>query len=159
MNNAEYVAKSARTDLDDYSKMAERCQDETTLKILHAVMGMVTEAGELMDAVKRHLIYGKPFDFVNLKEENGDSFWYQALLARASGFTFEESMSTNVDKLLKRFPEKFSEERALNRDIEAERKTLLGEKCVMCGMGEHAAEHSNGPDGDHSFRPESVLNG
>lgn len=130
MKSAEYVEKSARTDLDDYRKMAERCQDETTLKILHAVMGMVTEAGELMDAVKRHLIYGKPLDFVNLMEENGDSFWYQSLLARATGFTFEQSMQTNIDKLFKRYPEKFSEERALNRDLKEERSVLEIEDSV-----------------------------
>jgi NTP pyrophosphatase (non-canonical NTP hydrolase) len=136
MNSAEYVAKSARTDLDDYGKMAERCQDETTLKIIHAVMGMVTEAGELMDAVKRHLIYGKSLDFVNLMEENGDSFWYQALLARASGFTFDQSMDRNIAKLLKRFPEKFNEERALNRDLDAEREAL-GDNGGYLPDGEH----------------------
>jgi NTP pyrophosphatase (non-canonical NTP hydrolase) len=133
---AQYVEKSARTDLDDYQKMAERCQDHTTLKILHAVMGMVTEAGELMDAVKRHLIYGKPLDFVNLMEENGDSFWYQSLLARASGFTFEESMERNIAKLFKRFPEKFSEEKALNRDLDAEREAL-GDNGGYLPDGEH----------------------
>jgi NTP pyrophosphatase (non-canonical NTP hydrolase) len=124
VNSIEYVEKASRTDLDDYRKMAERCQNETTLKILHAVMGMVTEAGELMDAVKRHLIYGAPIDRVNIKEENGDSFWYQALLARASGFTFPECMDANIVKLLKRFPEKFTEDRALNRDLDEERKAL-----------------------------------
>jgi NTP pyrophosphatase (non-canonical NTP hydrolase) len=124
MDSERYIEMAARTDLDDYTKMAARCQDQTTLKILHAVMGMVTEAGELMDAVKRHLIYGAPIDHVNVKEENGDSFWYQALLARSSGFTFPECMDTNIAKLLKRFPEKFSEDRALNRDVDAERKLL-----------------------------------
>jgi NTP pyrophosphatase (non-canonical NTP hydrolase) len=124
MDSVEYVEKSARTDLDDYAAMAARLQDEDTLKILHAGMGMVTEAGEMMDAIKRFLIYGKPIDRVNLKEENGDLFWYQALLARAAGFTFEEAMSTNIAKLEKRFPDKFSSERALNRNLDAEREAL-----------------------------------
>lgn len=115
-----YVELAAQTDIPDYRVVAKRLQggegetfDDTTLRLLHAVMGMVTEAGELMDAMKRHLIYGKPIDLVNLKEECGDSFWYQALLARAAGFTFEEVQERNIEKLA-----------ALNRDLEAERKVL-----------------------------------
>jgi NTP pyrophosphatase (non-canonical NTP hydrolase) len=127
MNTHEYVKSSARTDVEDYRVIAERCQDETTLKVLHAAMGLCTEAGEIMDAVKRHLIYGKPLDFVNLMEEQGDTFWYQALLARAGGFTFDAAMISNVKKLLARFPEKFNEADAVNRDLKAER-TALGDE-------------------------------
>lgn len=39
-------------------------------------------------------------------------------------FTFEEILETNINKLKKRFPNKFTEYHALNRDLEAEREVL-----------------------------------
>ena len=124
MDDLEYVIAASRTDIPDYKVMAERLDDEFTLKVLHAAMGMVTEAGEIMDAVKKHLMYGKPLDLINLFEECGDSFWYQALLARACNFTFAECKERNIAKLRARYPEKFTVEHALFRDLDAERKTL-----------------------------------
>lgn len=124
MTNEDYVNAAAQTDHPDYMLIASRLQSENTLRILHAVMGMVTEAGELMDAVKKHVIYGKPIDLVNLKEEVGDGFWYSALLARAAGFTFEEAMVKNIEKLVARYSKKFTEGAALNRNLDVERKIL-----------------------------------
>jgi len=40
------------------------------------------------------------------------------------GINPEEAYEKNINKLKVRFPEKFSEEKALERDLEAERKTL-----------------------------------
>ena len=42
--------------------------------ILHGVIGIITEAGELAE----NLLYGKSID--NLKEELGDVMWYIALI-------------------------------------------------------------------------------
>jgi hypothetical protein len=44
----------------------------------HHLMGLMTELGELADALKRHYIYGKPLDQVNFTEEVGDVLWYLA---------------------------------------------------------------------------------
>jgi NTP pyrophosphatase (non-canonical NTP hydrolase) len=96
--------------------------------LLHAGMGMTTEAGEFMDALKKHLIYGKPLDIVNLKEEIGDYLWYAAVALRAIGGSFEECMDLNIAKLRKRFPDKFTETEAIHRDTVAERKILEGPK-------------------------------
>jgi NTP pyrophosphatase (non-canonical NTP hydrolase) len=94
------------------------------MRILHAVMGLATESGELLDAMKKHIFYGKELDFVNLLEEHGDLFWYAAILADAVGFTFEESMERNIAKLKARYPNKFTEESALIRDLNNERNIL-----------------------------------
>src|SRR5437764_1204166 len=50
--------------------------------LLHAILGISGEAGELVDAFKKELIYGKTLDIENLKEEAGDILWYMALLLR-----------------------------------------------------------------------------
>jgi NTP pyrophosphatase (non-canonical NTP hydrolase) len=52
---------------------------------LHATTGGLTEiGGEFCDALKAHLFYGKPLDYVNLGEEIGDSWWYLAIAAAAA---------------------------------------------------------------------------
>lgn len=94
------------------------------LELLHHAMGLVTEAGEFMDQMKKHLIYGKQIDKTNLKEEIGDILWYLAGACRCLGTTLEEEMDRNIDKLRHRYGDKFDAYKALNRDLEGERKLL-----------------------------------
>jgi NTP pyrophosphatase (non-canonical NTP hydrolase) len=111
-----------------YGPVIERLMVVKTIRILHAAMGLCTESGELMDAVKKHLLYGKDIDYINLQEEAGDMFWYAALLADAVGFTFEDTFDKNIAKLRARYPNKFTEHDALNRNLEIERQILEGDK-------------------------------
>lgn len=158
----------------------------------HALMGMVTEAGEVVDIAKRKFAYGKPVDTVNLLEEIGDYLWYVAVLcdavdhdyaaivhAASTSFeeikedqrvwsltevslglstvtpgilegtrdveesigisivfclyaldlydmTIEQAQAANIAKLTARYPEKFTNDLALNRDLTAERGALEG---------------------------------
>ena len=94
------------------------------MRIVHGIIGIVTEAGELLDALKRHLFYGQPLDFVNLKEELGDSSWYHSLILDAIGSSWEEVWMMNIDKLRMRYPEKFTEVAAKERDLAKERQSL-----------------------------------
>jgi NTP pyrophosphatase (non-canonical NTP hydrolase) len=124
MNNEQYVEKSARTDLPSYAVVAHRLQNEDTCKLLHAGIGLSTEANEVLDMLKKHIYYGKPIDKVNLAEECGDILWYVSIVCRVSGLSIEQLMEMNINKLAKRFPEKFTEELADNRDLAVERTTL-----------------------------------
>jgi NTP pyrophosphatase (non-canonical NTP hydrolase) len=90
-------------------------------------MGAVTEAAELMDALKKSKIYGRPLDRVNLVEEMGDLTWYLAILADELGVSFEEIWEKNINKLRQRYPEKYSDQQAEERDVAKERKILEGE--------------------------------
>jgi NTP pyrophosphatase (non-canonical NTP hydrolase) len=96
--------------------------------LLHASMGLVTEAGEFQDMLKKHIFYGRELDEVNLKEEIGDLLWYCAIALEALGTDFESVMQTNIDKLSARYPEKFTEESAKNRDLAKERQILEGDE-------------------------------
>lgn len=98
---------------------------EQDIDVVHAILGKATEAGELLEALKL-AIDGKPIDRTNLMEELGDGQWYDAILANALGFTFEEVQKINIEKLRARFPDKFTEFDAKNRDLSAERKVLDG---------------------------------
>jgi len=92
--------------------------------LLHATIGISTEAGELLDAVKKHLFYGKKLDIVNIHEELSDICWYMSLLMEWSGTTWEEVFELNIEKLRLRYPEKFTTDKALSRNLEAERNLL-----------------------------------
>jgi NTP pyrophosphatase (non-canonical NTP hydrolase) len=99
-------------------------RDLAIARLMHGMIGVCTEAGELQDMVKKHLIYGKEFDPVNVIEECGDVLWYVALALDACGYTMTDAMDRNLAKLRARFGERFTSERALTRDLEAERTTL-----------------------------------
>lgn len=110
------------------------------MRLLHAAMGICTEGGELMDVVKKYVFYGKPIDWVNVSEEVGDLFWYQFILINTmrtlAGHrpeSFEAIMGRMIDKLRKRYPEKFTEQGALVRDLDAERRILEGNAAGAVG--------------------------
>lgn len=91
---------------------------------LHMILGIVTEAGELADAYKKDIAYNKPVDMVNVKEEIGDIMWYIGNLCKLQGWDLQDICDTNIAKLRTRYPDKFTEEAALNRDLKSERKIL-----------------------------------
>lgn len=98
--------------------------DKVDPNLVHAAIGISTEAGELLDAIKKGLFYGKTVDMVNIREELGDLLWYVAVACFASGASFEALFEQNIAKLRARYPEKFTEYDALNRDLVNERKVL-----------------------------------
>lgn len=124
MTPTKYVQLAAKTDHRDYGPVVERISNEEFAKLTHYTLGLGTEVGEVQDILKKRLAYGKPIDTVNLKEELGDILWYIARLCGEFGFTFEELMDTNIAKLKARYGEKFTEDAALNRNLENERKIL-----------------------------------
>jgi len=98
-----------------------------TPEMLHGAIGLATEAGELLDVLKRAVYYGQPIDRTNLIEELGDLEWYMAVLRDALGVTQEEVQERNIAKLRARYPERFTNVHALKRDLAKERAVLEGE--------------------------------
>lgn len=113
----------------EYQQLALRTESTICVlngneRLLHGVLGIGTEAGELQDVAKRALFYKKAIDRTALVEELGDLLWYLALTLDACGITFEEAMERNIAKLEARYPDRFSPEKALNRDLAKERAAL-----------------------------------
>lgn len=94
------------------------------MKLLHGALGLATESGELIDQLKKHLFYGKPLDVVNLKEEGGDAVWYVPVICDFLGISMQDMLKVNIEKLRIRYPERFTEDKALIRDLFAERASL-----------------------------------
>lgn len=122
MNYQEFDNMCARTDRKDYGDVAFRAHESAAL--LHYSLGLVTEAREIADVLKAHIAYGKILDKTNIVEEAGDLLYYLSRLLTAVGSSIPESMEKNVRKLAARYPGGFSDEKALNRNLEAERKEL-----------------------------------
>jgi len=104
--------------------MIIRMYNPSNARLLHYVLGLCTEVGELQDTIKKFVAYGKAIDRTNIKEELGDILWYHARMCDLFGFSYEEVMETNINKLKKRYGDKFTEHAALNRNLEEERKIL-----------------------------------
>lgn len=98
--------------------------DPPTIDAIHAGLGLMTEGAEILEAVIRGPGSGEELDLTNLKEEGGDCLWYLAILFQAVGTDFETEMARNNAKLRARFPDRFSSEKALERDLELEREVL-----------------------------------
>lgn len=92
-------------------------------RLFHAIVGAITEAAELGEALRKALETNTP-DVVNVLEEFGDINWYEAIAVDALGGDFEQLLNKNIAKLKARFPDKFTSENAIVRDLEQERKIL-----------------------------------
>lgn len=119
----DYIENVKRTECD-YEEPVKRLSNETLARLMHGAMGVSTEAGELLDALKKHIYYGTPLDIVNIKEELGDSLWYIGIICDVVGASFEELADANIKKLKARYPEKFTQDKAENRDLRIEREIL-----------------------------------
>lgn len=84
--------------------------------VWHMATGVAGEAGELLDAVKKHVAYNKRLDLANVIEELGDLEFYMEGLRSALDITREQTLEANYDKLMnKRYPNGFSNEAAIAR--------------------------------------------
>lgn len=84
-------------------------------QLLNGVLGLTGEAGEVSDLIKKGIFHEKGIDLEHLKKELGDCAWYLAMICDACGFTLDDVMQTNIDKLKARYPEGFDTYRANNR--------------------------------------------
>jgi len=103
----------------DAAMRTAKPEDEPLVdNLVHASLGISTEAGEFISEVKRIARYGKemtPEIKAHMLEELGDVLWYVALGCTALSANMNEVASANIVKLLKRFPGKFSNELAEKR--------------------------------------------
>lgn len=75
------------------------------VELLHAVIGIAGEAGELLDAIKKTVIYRKEIDRENVIEELGDLAFYVEALQQVLGISRQETLDANIVKLAKRYPD------------------------------------------------------
>ena len=103
---------------NEYQQLALRTAgtDNYCDMMVNGIMGLAGESGECVDLLKKHMFQGHGLDMHHLAKELGDVAWYLAVTAHAIGYTLEEVFQMNVDKLLARYPDGFSEDRSRNRE-------------------------------------------
>lgn len=119
MKIEEYKKLVISTENKNYEEIIDRV-NKRGIRLLHGTIGASTEAAELLDAIKKHIYYGRDLDIPNIKEEIGDIMFYLFLLIDELDLSFEEILEKNIEKLRIRYPNRFSKEDAINRDIKKE---------------------------------------
>ena len=66
--------------------------------------------------IKKWIFHGSTMDEQHLKKEIGDVMWYIAMICESMGWSMDEVMELNIEKLKKRYPDGFDTERANNRE-------------------------------------------
>ena len=106
---------------NEYQKLAMTTLNKELNKkemLLNSVMGLCGESGEAIDIVKKHYFHGHELDQEKLIKELGDIAWYLAEAATALDISLEDILSTNIDKLKKRYPKGFDKEKSILRNEE-----------------------------------------
>lgn len=89
--------------------------EEEKLKML--AMGIAGEAGEIVDKLKKVLFHGHEMSIDELVLELGDLEYYLQHLKKHYKISDERVYIENIIKLRKRYPEGFSEEASINREL------------------------------------------
>ena len=76
---------------------------EAEADLWHMATGVAGEAGELLDAIKKHVVYKRELDRENVVEELGDLRFYMAGLMNRLAITEDEILAHNNAKLAKRY--------------------------------------------------------
>lgn len=124
MDSNKFIQGVLKTEAPVTPEMTKRISEPKFIRLDHAADGLCTEAGEFKDTLKKYKFYGTPVDEVNLIEELGDLLYYCALACDGLNISFEDVMQINQNKLKTRYPDKFSQDNAENRDLNKERKIL-----------------------------------
>ena len=97
--------------IKEYQSLAMRTVNPDLSKkdmLINSVMGLCGESGEAIDIVKKWYAHGHELDKEHFAKELGDICWYLAEAATAIDMDLEEIMTSNIEKLKKRYPDGFS---------------------------------------------------
>ena len=81
----------------------------------HMGTGVCTESGEIMDTVKKHVIYQQVLDRGNLVEEIGDLLFYVQGILSHIDVPLHHVLAKNIQKLEQRYGPTYSDEAAKER--------------------------------------------
>jgi NTP pyrophosphatase (non-canonical NTP hydrolase) len=86
--------------------------------LIHGVLKLAGEAGELADLVGKWQGQGHELDPEELVKELGDVLWHVAEIATALDVSLDEVAFKNLEKLHKRYPEGFDAARSVDRSTD-----------------------------------------
>lgn len=89
--------------------------DWRKIDLIHMTIGISGEAGELLDAIKKHVIYNKDLDTSNIIEELGDIEFYLQGLRNTLNIDRDYVIEANRAKLDRRYIDGYSDKAAQER--------------------------------------------
>ena len=92
-----------------------RCEMSELELLVNMVLGLVGEAGEIADYIKKVEFHKHTFRPEQMTEELGDLMWYIAALCEIYGLSLEGVAQMNIAKLRDRYPNGFTVEDSQNR--------------------------------------------
>lgn len=107
--------------VNEYQQLAGRTSGaggDGERRLVIAALGLAGEAGEFANLVKKRTAHGHTdITPAVLGDELGDILWYLAEAATACGLNLEDIARENIAKLQQRYPQGFSQERSINRNV------------------------------------------
>lgn len=85
------------------------------LIVANYAMGLVGEAGEVTDLLKKNVFHGHPLNREEVEKEIGDFMHYAAGLATLFDLDMEAILEKNIEKLKTRYPNGFNSEDSIKR--------------------------------------------
>ena len=85
------------------------------------------EVGNFLDIIKRHIFYRKLYNIDKIKEILTNITIEMCKLVYSLNFDLDDVLEKNISKLRSRYPDKYSDILAIERDSETERKLFSGE--------------------------------
>ena len=118
------VTSAATVDSDTFIDRLAEFQDGDMIwsepqRLLTGSIGICSEGGELLDLIKKLLFQGKeptPEMREKIKLELGDVMWYVQQVLIWGGWSLNEVLAENINKLDGRYPEGFSVDKSENRE-------------------------------------------
>ena len=101
MDIKNYKKEALRTDYADYSDFHT---GDSTARLDYATIGLTTSSAKILDLIKKTKKNLNSLNKEKTLEELGDLLWYFNLTIDELGFTFEDVMKNNIDKINKKYP-------------------------------------------------------
>jgi NTP pyrophosphatase (non-canonical NTP hydrolase) len=105
----------------EYQQLAQRTANtklDWEKRLSAAGLGVCGEAGEVADHIKKYIAHGHKLDREKIIKEIGDVLWYLSEISTLLEENLSDVAYKNYEKLAKRYPEGFSEERSIHRENE-----------------------------------------
>ena len=118
--NVHYMVASLEGVVKQLHKLDDKEDINIDPRTFHAILGVATESTELLQAIN----FDDEMDTVNILEELGDLMWYNSILVDSNNGNWEAILDTNINKLKARYPDKFTSDNAIRRNLNNERDIL-----------------------------------
>lgn len=103
-----------KIDINQYQELTKRTAGNYKNKnkaLTNWGLGVAGEAGDLAGCIKKTLFHNND-QSDGIRENIGDTMWYLAMICNTMGWSLEDIMQENIEKLAKRYPEGFTFEAA-----------------------------------------------